>query len=161
MNTFLRTILRLSILPSVAACSATDADRADRLILGDGLVDIAVIEGSELTDNCGFIVREYKGADYKCIAFPMNDRNQWIGPYMEMLEANGWEHTGGAANGYDYRKAINDQCVRKLQMGVSFQATAEQEARYWRENTLDGVDTALLAFFLLDEARCRSDGPLR
>ena len=169
--------MRLSFLNNVAiylfsalilsACSDKVTNLAiDRLNLRDGVLDIPILPGSKITNNCGSIGEKIGkdskiGVDFNCIEFPMAsegvDGKDWDSDYTRELDRDGWKWAGGEANAYYFEKPLDENCNHDLTMLGWLQATEEQEKNYGDTGGFEGIENLVFIFAISDELKCGTE----
>lgn len=159
-NLFIRGTLYFTFPVIFLGCSSGFQDLAqERLILENGLVDIPIIAGSKITENCGSIGDTLEGvSSHGCIEFPKASEGvngqDWDSDYTQELRKNGWNWAGGESIAYYFEKPIDEDCSHHLTMLGWFQATAEQESAYSETGSLEGIENFVFIFALQNEPVC-------
>ena len=143
-----------------SACAGPHDREIPRVILREGLIDIPVVEGSFLTDNC----EEAKGfvftSDVVCVAYPLDRKEDsevdWASEYLELLTNSGWVLQFGENQVFSLIKPLNENCYEHMNMIGWVQADAAQSKTYQTTGSLEGITNGIFLFAIGSEPSCET-----
>jgi hypothetical protein len=145
----------------LSGCSAEVAKSNDRLIFGENILNLAVIEGSSIESNCLVPIDPKTTSFLGCVIFPLESEGlegkDWDSDYSQALSYDGWVWIGGEANVSFFEKPTDGPCNHQLLMIGWFQGTQEQQDAYMQSGSLDGIENSLFAFSVQNELVCDQD----
>lgn len=130
-------------------------------LIGPGFLDMPIIEGSSIPDNCMY---ENFGDIGKlphlaCIIYPLDsegvDGKDWDSEYVTSLAKLGWKFSGGEANVYFLEKPIEDtDCSESLALIGGLHSTADEVFLVMESGEYGKIDNGLFIFAKPDETIC-------
>lgn len=142
------------------ACAQTNPNSPskDRLILG--ALDIPVVDGSEVPENCKLETIFRTGSNipsHTCAIFPVDppkgssDIQQ---DYSAELQKVGWLSAGGEANVIRFEKPFSESCSFSLGLlGWPYGSQTASDS-YMRTGSVEGLSHFVLIFLMADEPVC-------
>lgn len=156
--------LVLSALLVSSSAAQEETLRESSNVIAPGLLDLAVLPGSFIPDDCGSdIIDTTKSNFLGCVAYDIKsegvDGKDWDSEYVDALVRLGWNFAGGAANVYYLkRKDSSNNCDEYLNMVAWFLGDKKEIDKY---GALDGsvidwekIPYVVFYFTMDDDLRC-------
>ncbi|MEP3892586.1 MAG: hypothetical protein ABJN52_01170 [Litorimonas sp.] len=147
-------------IASGLGCGKPSHNKIERVILGDGLIDIPVIEGSFLTDDCEAAKSFVFTSDVACVAYPFNQTRDsvvdWGSEYLKQLTNSGWVLQFEDNQIFSLVKPMNEDCYYHMNMISWVQASMTQSEAYQMTGSLDGITNGVFLFVNGSEPICET-----
>lgn len=153
-------LVSILMLSGVTACSSDQSSQEpqQQLIMRDGVVNIRVLPGSLITDDCGINPEDLEASEYGCVVFPFASKNvegkNWDAEYLNALSEDGWKFSGGEGNAYYLEKPATSECSYSLAMIGWLQGTKDQVEQYFTTGKLGEIVNQTYIFAVDDEQKC-------
>jgi len=158
-NTFM-AITTVLIMFIIVGWSAASPTQQKPTVIGPGVLDMPIIEGSSIPDDCmveGLV--DNTPAQYSCVIYPFKtedvDGKDWDSEYAQSLEKLGWKWAGGEANVYFFEKPIeNTLCSEYLGMIGWAHAPFNDVLVAMESGSYDNIPNGLIIFSKADDQVC-------
>lgn len=121
-----------------------------------GTLDLAVLEGSRVPDDCKWLRPPTSDGLGACVIFPPNLSNQMLSGYRRSLEASGWTFSREADPYFLFDRLIPDSdCTQRLVVTGRPFATISELLAAQRSGTVNQLD-AVLYFQFDPQPRCNN-----
>ena len=150
----------ISIFALIFTGCAKDKNPVQELaLIGPGFLDMPIIEGSSIPDNCMYdsIFTASKMPTQKaCVIFPLKSKGvngkNWDRDYLQNLAKVGWKYSYGEGNVYFLEKPIeNSNCPETLAMIGWLHGSNDEVKKAMEFGNYSNVENQLYIFAQSDE----------
>lgn len=148
-------LLALALISGSAYADEYAVVDSGRQIVLPGTLDLAVIDGSMIPQNCQLeTIFGTQSVPADCVAFPRQASENYQALYVQALSNLGWNFAGGAANVFYFeRPQPNTTCSDRLNFAGGLLGDPNEVAKYGRqhEGSIDWARITHLSFIFAIE----------
>lgn len=140
---------------AIAAIVMTAEARAQEGTILPGLLDLPVVEGAFIPEDCKWPRPPEDASRAGCVAFPMGESQSMQDTYVQLLQERGWAFASGAGNAFWFHRPVAEgDCVERAYLVGWYLAGMDEIRAANRENRTDEIEFGVFLFTVEDAPRC-------